>query len=70
MNEKIKVSSGEMEIRNRKYYYELWSDQTDQFVKIILRNGKEIEFVRNKKNRLFIDIEATLITHGMTGEGN
>ena len=69
ITEKIRLASGQEEIRGKIYYFELWNNDLISLSKIFTSEGKEIEFTRNQKNHLK-NIEAALIINGVITECN
>jgi hypothetical protein len=64
---KVKVAEGQVEIRDKKYFYEFYSDNEDVFVKIYHpgKNGDVTQFKRNDKVNLKTDMDAALENNGM-----
>lgn len=58
------VSDGTVSIREKKFFYEFWSDGTDVKVKIFF-NGKKgdcAEYLRDDKVNLKKEMEAALVS--------
>ena len=64
---KVKVADGDVEIRDKKYHYEFYSDNINVFVKIYHpgKNGEVTQFVRNDKINLKADMDNALENNGM-----
>ncbi len=64
---KVKVADGEVEIREKKYHYEFYSDNENVFVKIYHpgKNGDVTQFQRNDKINLKADMDNALENNGM-----
>ena len=64
---KVKVADGEVEIRDKKYHYEFYSDNENVFVKIYHpgKNGDVTQFQRNDKINLKADMDQALENNGM-----
>jgi hypothetical protein len=56
------VAEGNVTIRDRKFYYEFWSDTSDIMVKIFHhgKKGDFTEFIRNDKLNLKQEMETAL----------
>ena len=64
---KVKVADGNVEIREKKYHYEFYSDNENVFVKIYHpgKNGDVTQFKRNDKVNLKVDMDKALEDNGM-----
>ena len=64
---KVKVADGAVEIREKKYQYELYSDNESVYVKIYHpgKNGDVTQFKRNDKINLKTDMDNALESNGM-----
>ena len=67
MIKKTKVSEGNVEMDNKKYRYEFYSDNKDGFIKIFHPGikGDVTQFTRNDKIQLRTDMENALIKSGV-----
>ncbi len=56
------VSDGNVSIREKKFFYEFWSDGSDVKVKIFLhgKKGECVEYIRDDKLSLKKEMEAAL----------
>jgi hypothetical protein len=61
------VADGSVTIRDKKFYYEFWSDSAQVMVKLFRsgKKGEAIEFLRNDKINLKKDMEAALVNARM-----
>jgi hypothetical protein len=64
---KVKIVEGKVEIRDKKYHYEFYSDNIDVFVTLHHpgKNGDVTKFVRNDKLNLKMDMDKALENNGM-----
>lgn len=64
---KVKIAEGNVEIREKKFQYEFYSDNKDVFVKIFHpgKSGEIIQFKRNDKVNLKTDMDMALENIGV-----
>ncbi|MEP7262985.1 MAG: hypothetical protein ABI772_00730 [Bacteroidota bacterium] len=57
------VADGSVTIREKKFFYEFWSDSSDVTVKIFLsgKKGESTEYIRDDKINLKKEMEAALL---------
>jgi hypothetical protein len=65
--EKKKVADGNVVIRERTFYYEVWSNNEDIMVRLFHygRRGESTEFKRHKTKYLKQDMENALVNDGV-----
>ena len=63
----VKLTEGNVEIRDAKYYYEFFSDNINVYIKIHHpgKNGDVTEFTRNDKVNLKTDMDNALVKSGV-----
>jgi len=63
----VKLSEGNVEIRDSKYFYEFYSDNINVYIKIHHpgKNGDVTEFTRNDKVNLKTDMDNALVKSGV-----
>jgi hypothetical protein len=57
------VADGVVSIREKKFFYEFWSDGTDVKVKIFFngKKGESTEYIRDEKSSMKKEMEEALI---------
>ena len=64
---KVKIAEGNVEIREKKFHYEFYTDNKNVFVVIHHpgKNGDTTQFIRNDKVNLKTDMDKSLENNGL-----